>query len=623
MTTGSLENLVTTVASRLMPVNAATFVPVVEHVLQDLVEHFGTDTCFLRYNDHDIHATVLVAEWPRRSNVPKPDPLGVVYFRNADPIFAQAEHLKDMGVVLHGLSDGAYANRIREGSGVTETSIAAVPLLSGDVTTGTLGFIKFGDREWTEAETNVLRAIAALLAQVQARIEAEEQLRFSADHDHLTGLANRRALLRHLDQRLGPGGPGPVGVMFIDLDRLKPLNDFLGHLAGDEYIRQLAKRLSMSAGPDDLVARLGGDEFVIVLGEPVCGSMAECRAETFRQIVSERVQLGREVVSRSVSIGVAVGVPGQTSVAALLSRADQAAIAAKALGGNGIVVYTDDMQEAADKRNLIELSLRTSINDESLFLLYQPEVDLRSGQIIGVEALVRWNHPVLGLLQPASFIEVAESTNLAGELGRWVIRTACRQYAQWRSAAPELDLTLRVNVSPVQLVNLDFVYTVARVLEEFQMDNHALCLEVTENAVVSDLAQTQATLQGLDALGVRVAIDDFGTGYSSLSHLKALPVDELKIDKNFVMELDNNPDDRTIVRSIIGLAESFGLQLVAEGVENVEAARALLDMGCYRAQGFLFSRPVPAEEIEALLDSGRIDLALCSPADLILDRAFT
>lgn len=619
----SLENLVTKVASRLMPVNAASFVPVMQLVLRDLVDHFGMDTAFLRYNDHDIHATVLVAEWPPRSNVPDPDPLGVVYFRDADPIFAQVEHMKDVGITRPGLSGPEYANRVRAGSGVTETSVAAVPLLSGDVTTGTLGFIKFGDRDWTEAEINVLKAIAALLAQVQARIEAEEQLRFTADHDHLTGLANRRALLRHLSQRLGAGEPGPVGVMFIDLDRLKPLNDFLGHLAGDEYIRQLAKRLGMSAGPDDLVARLGGDEFVIVFGEPACGSTAECRAETFRRVVNERVQLGREVVSRSVSIGVAVGIPGRTSVAALLSQADQAAIAAKALGGNGIVVYSDDMQEAADKRNLIELSLRTSINDEALFLVYQPEVDLRSGRIIGVEALVRWHHPVLGLLQPASFIEVAELTNLAGELGRWVIRTACRQYAQWRSETPELDLTLRVNVSPVQLVNLDFVDTVAQVLAEFQMENRTLCLEVTENAVVSDLAQTQATLQGLDDIGVQVAIDDFGTGYSSLSHLKALPVDELKIDKNFVMELDNNPDDRTIVKSIIGLAESFGLQLVAEGVENVAAARMLLDMGCYRAQGFLFSRPVPAAEIRTLLDAGRIELPLRGSAGVILDGALT
>ncbi|WP_213576935.1 EAL domain-containing protein [Rhodococcus sp. USK13] len=605
-----LDTLVTTVASRLTPVDAVSFVPVAKLVLQDLVEHFEVDTCFLRFNDHELAATVLVAEYPPRPHIPEPDPIGVVYFKDADPMFALTEHQKEVVITRPEVSGPDYNDRVREASGIPEVSLAAVPLLSGETTTGTLGFIKFGDRDWTPPEVDVLKAIAALLAQVQARVAVEEQLRYSADHDSLTGLSNRRALYGHLDARLSSADPGPVAILFLDLDRLKPLNDFFGHGAGDGFISTIADRLRASCAPDDLVARLGGDEFVLVLGGSVDLAEAELRAQHIRDVVTERVRLGREVVSRSVSIGVAVGHPGKVTTGALLSRGDQAVMAAKTKGGNAISVFTEEMQAESEKRNVIELSLRGAIADGSLFLEYQPEVDLRTGRIIGVEALVRWHHPFLGLLQPVSFIDVAEATNLAGELGRWVIRTACAQWSRWSSQAPGLDLTLRVNVSPGQLAGLDFLDVVASALKEFDLRQGALCLEITENAVLSDLTRTREALDGLHELHVEVAIDDFGTGFSSLSHLKALPVGTLKIDRGFVMNLDKNPEDRAIVKSIVGLAESFGLELVAEGVENAEAARALIDLGCHRGQGFLFSRPVSGAAIGALLVKGSIDVAI-------------
>ncbi|MFZ2176441.1 MAG: EAL domain-containing protein [Rhodococcus sp. (in: high G+C Gram-positive bacteria)] len=610
MESAKLDILVTTVASRLTPVDSVSFIPVVTRVLQDLVEHFEVDTCFLRFNDHEIHATVLIAEWPPRPHIPDPDPIGTVYFKDADAIFAMNENLKEVIISRPAVTDPEYDERVREASGVEEVSLAAVPLLSGDVTTGALGFIKFGDRDWTLPEVDVLKAIAALLAQVQARVLVEERLRYLADHDSLTGLSNRRVLYRHLDSRLGSAEPGPVAVLFLDLDRLKPLNDYFGHGAGDGFISTTADRLRACCNADDLVARLGGDEFVLVLGGSVDLEQAEKRAGEIRDVVTERVRLGREVVSRSVSIGVAVGYPGRVTASSLLSHADQAVMAAKTKGGNAISVFTDEMHHESEKRNMIELSLRSAISDNALFLEYQPEVDLRTGRILGVEALVRWNHPILGLLQPSSFIDVAEATNLAGELGRWVIRTACRQWWRWRSNVPGVELTLRVNVSPGQLAGLDFLDVVADAVEEFELEKGSLCLEITENAVLSDLAWTRDALEGLHAIDVEVAIDDFGTGFSSLSHLKALPVGALKIDKGFVMNLDTNPSDRAIVKSIVGLAESFGLELVAEGVENVEAARELLRMGCHRAQGFLFSRPVSAADIESLLEKGSIEVGL-------------
>ena len=239
----SLELVVTSVATQLMGVNAATSVEVSQRVLADLVEYFDVDVSFLRHNDHRIHASILVAEWPVRPGIPDPDPLAVVYFADADPVFALAEHLKEPMVFRPEPATDDYQRTINESRQIPATSMACVPLLSGDLTTGVLGFVKFGDRDWLPEELNALKAIASLFAQVQARVLAEEQLRYLAEHDDLTGLHNRRALLAHLDARLAAGQPGPVSALFFDLDRLKAINDYLGHTAGDWFIRVLAERL--------------------------------------------------------------------------------------------------------------------------------------------------------------------------------------------------------------------------------------------------------------------------------------------------------------------------------------------------------------------------------------------
>jgi len=614
----TLESLVTRVAARLMPADVASHREVFDQVLAELVDHLGVDTCFLRYNDHDIAATVLVSEWPPREDVPSPDPLGLVYFRDADPIFAAAETMKEPLVSRPGhppsgyRDHSPYGDRIYAGSGMPAVSVAAVPLVSGKLTTGTLGFIKAGDREWTDDEIGALRLIAALLAQVQARIRAEEDLRYAAYHDSLTGLASRRALLEYLDDRLRPGRPGPVAVLFLDLDRLKALNDFLGHRAADAYLCRIGERLSQCNKPVDMVSRLGGDEFVVVLDGPAVMSDALDRAEEIQRVVGESVALDGQLVGRGVSLGIALGMPGEISSVSLLSRADQAMMAVKSQGGNSFGVFTEDMNDEGERRTLIELNLRTSIDDDHLTLEYQPEVDLRSGAIRGVEALVRWNHPVLGTLQPGEFIDVAESTNLAGELGRWVMRTACAQLAEWKRMIPGLQLMMSINVSPVQLVTQGFEKSVEEALRDFGLRGPELCLEITENVVVGDLRRTRATLARLERLGVRIAIDDFGTGYSSLGHLKSLPVDTLKIDRGFVQNLHRSEGDRVIVNSIAGLAASFGLDLVAEGIETPGAAKYLLELGCRRGQGFLMSRPKPADELEALLRVGSVELSWAS-----------
>ncbi|MGE0218242.1 putative bifunctional diguanylate cyclase/phosphodiesterase [Mycolicibacterium sp.] len=604
----SLDLVVTSVATQLMAATAATSVQVTQRVLADLNSFLGVDASFLRYNDHSIRASRLIAEWPVRPDIPDPDPLALVYFADADPVFAVSEHAKKPVVLRPEPATDDYQKRIEESRSIPATSMAAAPLLSGEVTTGAIGFIKFGDREWNPDELSALEAIASLFAQVQARVQAEEQLRYLAEHDDLTGLYNRRALLAHLDERLAQGQPGPVSALFFDLDRLKAINDYLGHTAGDWFIRVLAERLRRGADGPNFIARLGGDEFVVVPTTPMAAEEAEALAYRLQAALRERVSIDGEMLTRTVSIGVALGIPGQDATSDLLRRADQAVLTAKSSGGNQVALFTDDMSMKSEFRNDIELHLQSVIENGALLLHFLPEVDMRTGDVLAAEALVRWQHPTRGLLSPDSFIGVAESINLAGELGRWVLRTACAEYAGWLSRGVGRNCVLRVNVSPVQLVTDGFVDSVADIMKEFDLERGSVCLEITESVVVQDIETTRITLAGLKEAGVRVAIDDFGTGYSALSHLKSLPVDTLKIDRSFVRELGSDPGDLAIVRAVIALAEAFGLELVAEGVETEAAALTLLRHGCHRAQGFLLSRPIAGPAMESLLAKGRIPL---------------
>ena len=599
----SLEQLVTSVATDLMGVTAPTLHSASEKLLHQLVDYFAVDVSFLRRHDHRQGTTTLVAEWPPRSDIPEPDPLGVVRFDDADSIFAATEHLSTVMLTRPDGADADYQDRVRQGSGIEGgVSSATVPLLDANCTVGVLGFIKYGDRQWSEAEINALRAVAALFSQIHARVVAEESLLNLAFHDELTGLANRRALVGYLARRMDDGFPGPVAVIFLDVDRLKAVNSFFGHTAGDEYLRTLASRLKEVAGADHVLGRLGGDEFVLVMSGWADEASAFAMGERLRRAAREPIHLGGEEISRAVSLGLALGTPGELTVSELMGRADQAMMQSKARGGDEISVFTAGMHRTNGIRTDIELHLGTAIRNGSLILHYQPEVDLDTGSILGVEALVRWPHPTLGLLQPHSFIDIVEATNLAGELGRWVLETGCRQLTEWHQEHPRLRLS--VNVSPAQLITLDFVSSVAHILRICNLEPHHLTVEITEQALIRDTDQALATLRGLKDIGVTIAVDDFGTGYSSFAQLKSLPVDILKIDRGFVRDLGVSAHDLAIVRSIIGLADSFGLQIVAEGVETEIAAATLVALGCTRAQGFLFAKPSPAWDIESVLDHG-------------------
>ncbi|MGO9158992.1 putative bifunctional diguanylate cyclase/phosphodiesterase [Mycobacterium sp.] len=612
---------VASVAAQMMEANTFTATTVSEQVLARLVHRFDADTGFLRHNDQTIGTSKLIVEWPPRPNRPTPDPLPIVPFTSGDDVFAPCAHGKEPlviqpaePVVIRPPASTNYAYKAfrREIAGrhrVATPSVAAAPLVSNAETTGVLGFVNFRGRKWKKGEVGTIGAVASLFAQLQARIAAEERLRYLAEYDDLTGLHNRRSLIAHLSARLAAGCTGPVAVLYLDLDRLKSINDYFGHAAGDFYLQVFAERLQGSMRGLGTIGRVGGDEFLVIPDRAMLTETAESLAHRLQTTLRGPLKIGDDVITPSVSIGMAAGRPGRDDTADLLRRADEAALTAKRGGGNQVAVCTDDISRNVVFRNDIELHLQAGIDSDALLLHYLPEVDLLTGVILGAEALVRWRHPTRGLLLPDSFIGVAESTNLAGELGRWVMRSACAEFSRWRSHGVGRDVILRINVSPRQLVIPGFVRTVADTLDEFGVNANSVCLEITERALVGDIKATRRTLAKLKEVGVQIAIDDFGTGYAVLSHLKSLPVDTLKIDAGFVRDLDTNASDLAIVRSILVLAEAFGLELVAEGVETPAAAMTLIEHGCHRAQGFLFSRPVAGEAMESLLFRRRLRMA--------------
>jgi diguanylate cyclase len=595
--------LVTSIANELLEATAATAAQASEQVLARLVEHFDLHYSFLRYSDHAIRASLLAAEWPARADVTDPDPFGVVPFASDHPALALCDNGKDLVKVRRSYDDGGTSRwPLIRPSRRGAPMVAAAPLISGALTSGVLGFVKYHGRKWKPEAIHTLETVASLFAQFHARTSAEERLRHLVDHDDLTGLLNRRALLAHLSDRLTARQPGPVTLLYIDLDRLKAINDSLGHAAGDWYIQTFADRLSSFAGSQSTVARIGGDEFVVVPDRPMTTHAAETFANRIRTTVHDRLTIDGQTINRTVSIGVAAGMPGRDKDTDLLRRADEAVLAAKRAGGNHVTVASDNSLKQRFRKD-IEGHLKGDVDNDALLLDYLPEVDLWTGAIVAAEALVRWRHPDRGVLLPHSFIGVAESMNLAGDLDRWVLRSACAEFSGWRSRGVGEHASLRVNVSPLQLTTPGFVRMVAETSAEFGMDDGSLCLEITERAMVHDIDNTARTLAQLKDVGVQTSIDDFGTGYAVLSHLKTLPVDTLKIDPRFVRNLADDANDLAIVRAIIGLAEAFNMQLVAEGVETPSAALALMQHGCRRAQGYLLSRPITGDAMETLLSS--------------------
>jgi diguanylate cyclase (GGDEF)-like protein/PAS domain S-box-containing protein len=455
--------------------------------------------------------------------------------------------------------------------------------------------------------------VSAMGRDVTERRRIESLLTHRATHDALTGLANRTALLDALEAILGIEPPAPAALLFLDLDRFKLINDRLGHDAGDELLRQVGDRIRSVTRPDDLVARLGGDEFVVLSPGLDDEAAARMLAERVAAAVETRpVVVAADELDVTVSVGIAVS-HGTSHPEALLRDADAAMYRAKELGRARLEVFDDDLRRRAATRIAVADELSRGLGRGELTIHLQPAVDLRTGRVTAMEALVRWQHPERGLLSPADFIDVAEDTGIVVGLGLQVLSQACLAAVSWRDdGAGGPPPVVHVNVSARQLATPGLPTLVKNVLETTGLDASRLCLEVTESVLMEDTADAIDLLDALRALGVGLAVDDFGTGYSSLSYLRRLPVHQLKIDRSFVAGLGALPtnDDggeSAIVAAILQLSSSLGLDAVAEGVETREQLRSLQQLGCTSAQGYLFSRPVPVTDAGALV-SHRFDV---------------
>jgi diguanylate cyclase (GGDEF)-like protein len=449
------------------------------------------------------------------------------------------------------------------------------------------------------------RAEEALHRALEVERQLEEQLRHQAFHDPLTGLANRARFMDRLEHGLirASRSRTMLAVLFMDLDDFKSVNDSLGHALGDGLLREVGRRLEACLRIGDTAARLGGDEFAVLLDDVGGESDPVLVAERVLEVLRPPFRLGEHEVFVRVSIGGAISAP-RLSADELLRRSDVAMYTAKSLGKGRYALYDPTMETSMVERLELATDLQRAVERDEFVLHYQPSVVLSDGRIAGVEALLRWQHPTRGLVAPADFIKVAEETGLILPIGAWVLREACRQAREWQLENPaDPPLTMAVNVSARQVHQPGLPIVLAEALEESGLPPHTLILEITESVMMRDGEAAIERLNELRALGVRLAIDDFGTGYSSLSYLRRFPIDILKIDKSFVDGVNAPGRERDLARSIIELGRTLNLEIVAEGVEDADQLQWLRSLDCDKAQGFLFSHPLPPDAIDALLKS--------------------
>lgn len=481
-------------------------------------------------------------------------------------------------------------------------SALGVPIWTGDRYFGVLAAYTTEPQTFNPDEISFAEGVAHVLGAAVARSEAEVAMQRQALHDALTGLPNRILLLDRIGLSLGRmcRERRPMAVMFLDIDRFKLINDTMGHSVGDEILRAIALRLSNSLRPSDTVARVGGDEFVILCDDLDSGVAAMAMAERLIREVEAPILIEDREVVVTASLGVVINEDEAQTSEVLLRDSDIAMYRAKSSGGRRALQFSADMREVLGDRVRTEAELHRAVKNGELVVHYQPTISLRSGEIVGAEALVRWNHPTKGMVPPLQFIPLAEETGAIHEIGAWVLREACQAARRWSELRKGATFSISVNVSARQLQGPNLVQQVAEILEDACLPASRLCVEITETAVLADSMAALSGIAALRELGVRISVDDFGTGYSSVSHLRRFQLHELKIDKSFIDGITDNPKDEAIVGGLIQLAHSVGLQVAAEGVETEPQRIALEQLGCDLAQGYLMSRPVPTDKFEHL-----------------------
>jgi diguanylate cyclase (GGDEF)-like protein len=430
----------------------------------------------------------------------------------------------------------------------------------------------------------------------------QEELAFLATHDALTGLPNRTLILDRVEQMLvrSRRSQAPVAALFIDLDNFKGINDTLGHGAGDELLRTVAARLQGVVRDIDALGRLGGDEFVVVAEGMSLDAGPELIAERLLDALKQPFELQGSDSNRllvTASVGIAAG--DRASAEELLRDADIAMYRAKWSGKNRYVVFEEGMQDAVQTRMELEMDLRDALEKEEFFLVYQPTFDLRTMSPTGMEALIRWRHPVRGIVQPDDFVPLLEEIGVIAEVGKWVLREACRQGAAWRAGGYTVGMA--VNVSALQIDTDGFVAEIEDALATSGLEPSALTIEITETALMGNADETAQRLEAVKRLGVRIAIDDFGTGYSSLAYLQRFPVDALKIDRSFISRLTHDQEGETLIRTLVQLGKSLSIETLAEGIEESSELSLLKEEQCDSGQGFLFARPLEVDACETFL----------------------
>ncbi|MCX7194726.1 MAG: EAL domain-containing protein [Proteobacteria bacterium] len=492
-------------------------------------------------------------------------------------------------------------------------SMGIFPLMRNDQPVGLFTLYASEPNFFDREEIKLLTELTANISYALEYIEKEDKLNYLAYHDVLTGLPGRTLFHDRLVQAVTNAHRhgDKLGVLFIDLDHFKNINDSLGHHAGDMLLKQVAALFTACMREDDTVARLGGDEFVVILASMASEDEAWMVSQKILKLMTEPFTIEARELFVTCSIGIALYPKDGEDAKALLQSADGALYLAKNKGRNNAQFCTAEMNAKALERLTLENELRQAINRQEFLLHYQPRVDMVSGKITGMEALVRWQHPVQGLLYPTQFIPVAEESGLIVPLGEWVLRTACEQNKAWQLAGLT-PVSIAVNLSARQFKQQDLVELVSRILQETELDPSYLELELTESMVMQNVEAAIITLNQFKAIGVKLSIDDFGIGYSSLNYLKHFPIDFLKIDQSFVRDITTNQDDAIIAKIIISMAHDLGLRVIAEGVEAEEQKSFLCLHRCDEMQGYFFSIPIPAEEFEILLKE-RCCMAMAKP----------
>jgi len=446
-----------------------------------------------------------------------------------------------------------------------------------------------------------------LVAKEDVSTTSADKIEHLAFYDHLTDLPNKRLLIDRLNHAFASSlrSNREGAVLFIDMDNFKDVNDTLGHNIGDLLIKQIALRLQSCLRGGDTIARLGGNEFVVVLE-----ALKEQRIDAAKQVsvVGEKIltvlnqlyQLDTHEYRSTFSIGAVLFYDHKQSAEELLKRADIALFRSKNAGQNKLIFFNHEMQNAINERVTIEKEMRAALVSKQFILHYQLQVDSKH-QVLGAETLIRWQHPDRGLLTPSEFISTAEELGLISPIGQWALETACIQLKSWEKSAQNRNLMLSVNVSAREFHQVDLVLKVKALLQRYAINPALLKLELTESILLKSTEDAAASMNALKEIGIKFSLDDFGTGYSSLQYLKQLPIDELKIDRSFVRDIVTDSSDKAIVRTIIVMATSLGIRVIAEGVETEDQRLSLLDCGCTQYQGYLFGKPMPIEQFEELL----------------------